>query len=66
MDPPFSVKVTAAEAVSVFRDLLDGAQHTDQHAIITRYGRPVAALVPLPWYKQAAEALAKEAGDGAS
>jgi prevent-host-death family protein len=30
------------------RDLLDGAQHRGERYIITRNGRPVAMLGPLP------------------
>lgn len=32
------------------RSYVDAATESGQHTVIERYGRPVAVLVPIPWY----------------
>jgi antitoxin (DNA-binding transcriptional repressor) of toxin-antitoxin stability system len=41
-------EVSATELVTGLRDFLDGAQHRGECFVITRNGRPVAMLGPLP------------------
>jgi hypothetical protein len=45
------------------RELLDDAEHRNVISVVTRYGKPVAIVVPPEWY---ADAVAALAGRGAS
>lgn len=42
-------------------DLVDAARLADDATVITRYGKPVAAVVPMEWYEQAKAARGKTA-----
>lgn len=34
------------------RRLLDAAEHQDKITVITRFGQPVAVIVPVGWYEE--------------
>lgn len=51
-------QVHSGEARLALRELLDDVGHRGEHVTITRWGHPVAVLVPVHWY----EAACKESG----
>lgn len=55
-------EVRAAQARQRFTTLLAYAERDGKHVTVTRYGHPVAVLVPASWYRQAlaAEPLTAE------
>lgn len=46
-------QMTAQESRTKFRELLNNAEVRGEPTAITRYGKPVAVLVPADWYAQA-------------
>lgn len=38
-------------------DVFKGIEERDEHAVFARRGKPVAVLVPIEWYRQAAKAM---------
>ena len=46
-------EVRAAQARQRFTTLLAYAERDGKHVTVTRYGHPVAVLVPASWYRQA-------------
>lgn len=53
MDEPKELGVQQAR--ERLRELIDAALEQGEHAVITRSGRPVVALVPYRWYIQQIE-----------
>lgn len=39
------------------RTRVDAVLEEGTHTVVTRHGKPVAVLVPMDWYRRAAEAL---------
>jgi hypothetical protein len=37
--------------------VFEGIESKGEHAVFTRRGKPVAALVPIEWYREAAKAM---------
>lgn len=40
-----------------FAERINAAEQNNEHTIVVRYGKPVAALVSIDWLRKAAEAL---------
>jgi prevent-host-death family protein len=54
--------MSSDEARRGFRQLLDAAMRGD-HSEITRYGEPIAVVVPWDWYQAAAGGQAEPAAE---
>lgn len=52
-----SEEFTADEARRHFARLLGTVEHGGAHVTVTRYGKPVAVIVPADWHEQAKAAL---------
>jgi prevent-host-death family protein len=57
-------RVSTDEARRDFRALIDSVLQESAHVTITRYGTPVAVIVPIGWYEQARSQLSGEAPPG--
>ena len=55
--------VQIEEARKTLGELVDRARLVGEPTLIMRYRKPAAVLVPVGWYEEAAETLAR-AGDG--
>lgn len=54
MTEPWNLTEITSEGVKQnFSGLLTAVEHDGKHVMITRYGGPVAVLVPVRWYRQA-------------
>lgn len=54
-----SEEVSANEGRRKFGDVLGAVEHAGTHVTVTRYGKPVAVVVPAGWHEQAKAALAQ-------
>jgi prevent-host-death family protein len=51
-------QVTADDARSNFRELLNDVEAGGAHITITRYGKPAAVIVPVDWHGEAKRLIA--------
>lgn len=48
---------SADEVRRHFASLLGAVEHAGTHVTVTRYGKPLAVVVPVQWYEQVKAAL---------
>lgn len=53
-----SEEFSADEARRHFARLLGAVEHAGTHVTVTKYGKPVAVIVPAEWHEQAKATLA--------
>lgn len=51
---------SADEVRRHFARLLGTVEHAGAHVTVTRYGKPLAVVVPVQWYEQAKALISKE------
>lgn len=57
MARPKRVLMGVDKTRKLFAERINAAEQNNEHTIVVRYGKPVAALVSIDWLRKAAEAL---------